>query len=201
MRGARASELRPEFVFLGLLADGPCHGYRLYQAFRETFAGLWRISESQMYATLARLHAKGWITETAGDPDAPAGDAPQPSRSRGRSRQALALTPAGRAAFQEWLERPGAVGPRSLRLEFLSRLRFAGLRPEGALAARLVREQREVVAAELERSEGRAAANGEGRRDGGPPAFLPIDQLSADFRLRQLRAALGWLLDLEREIR
>lgn len=210
MSGRGASELRPEYLFLGLLAEGPGHGYGLYRAFRESLAPLWRVSESQMYATLNRLAAKGWIAEEPGADDAAQEAGPArgaaPGAAAGRpSRQVLSLTPAGREAFELWLERPSAPSPRSLRMEFLSRLHFAlrrdaasgiGAGRSGGLAARLVREQTALLEQELERSAARTAERAGGRTAGARGSPLPVDALAADFRLRQLRAALQWLSDL-----
>jgi len=54
-------DVRPEYVFLGFLAESPAHGYQLYQQFKKDLSGLWHISESQMYASLKRLEKRGWI--------------------------------------------------------------------------------------------------------------------------------------------
>ena len=38
-------DVRPEYVFLGFLAESPAHGYQLYQQFKKDLSGLWHISE------------------------------------------------------------------------------------------------------------------------------------------------------------
>ena len=57
-----SSSLQPELVLLGLLIMRECHGYELRRRFSETLAGLWHISESQLYATLKRLEEKNLLT-------------------------------------------------------------------------------------------------------------------------------------------
>lgn len=207
MSGRGISELRPEFLFLGLLAEEPSHGYGLYRAFRESLAPLWRVSESQMYATLNRLAAKGWIAEKPGADGregvySGAADGLAGVRSH---RQMLSLTPEGRTAFELWLAQPSSPNPRSLRMEFLSRLHFAKRRDAASrdgdgrlsgVALRLVHEQKALLEEELERSVLRMAERAGRQEAGSGGADLFVDALAMDFRLRQLRAALQWLSDL-----
>ncbi len=169
MKATRISDVHPEFVFLGFLAEGPVHGYELYRRFRETFGTLWHISESQMYATLKRLDARGWTLQ--GDP---AGTAP-PS-----VRRTITITKEGQSAFSQWLSAPSAASPRALRLEFLTRLHFASRADD---ITPLIDAQRAVLETELRTLLPSAAKDGASR----------IHTLAADFRIRQVRAALEWI--------
>ena len=187
-------DVRPEFVFLGYLAEGPAHGYHLYQCFRKDLEGLWHISESQMYASLKRLQRRGWI---ALDP-AREGTADTNAAEGKQSRQRFSLTREGLMAYETWLNTPTAASPRLLKLEFVSRLYFA-LRRDVELAYTLIGAQRLALEAELERLRpypGRPS--GAIPPDTGGPAspLFDISILAKDFRFRQIRAALEWLQDL-----
>lgn len=173
-------ELRPEFVALGLLAEGNAHGYVLFRRFRASLAPLWRISESQFYATLKRLEARGLVVSA------------EPTPGEGAAKRPLTLTPAGEALLDRWLAEPTGGGPRLVHLEFLARLHFAGrLRPDEL--PRLVEAQAASLAADLSRlGTLREAA---GRGSGAPPA---IHDLALAFRERQLRAAVDWIEEVVR---
>ncbi len=52
-----------ELVVLGLLADGPAHGYDLIERLRERSMGFWiEVGKASVYQTLHRLEARGLIT-------------------------------------------------------------------------------------------------------------------------------------------
>ncbi len=186
----RPPDLRPEFVALGLLAEGPAHGYELFRRFKASLGGLWRISESQFYATLKRLEARGLArpadaapTAAAPAAEAPSGGAPGP--------RVLSLTPEGRALFDAWLAEPTAPSSRLLHLEFLARLHFlARLSPERVAgeAAAAAEAQARALAGDIARLEAAQPA-----MSSADPAGLDVGALSAAFRLSQLRAALAWI--------
>lgn len=180
----KSGEVRPEFVFLGLVIEAPGHGYDLSKRFKNSLAGLWRLSESQLYATLGRLEAKGLIE---GDT---ASSSPEDKSRVGHARRVLRATAAGREAFFSWLRAPGDAHPRSLRLEFLTRLYFTqALEPSRYDA--VVRGQRDALALALAEAEARAA--------GLAAATLAAE--AAAFSAGQLRAALDWLDGLARRPR
>lgn len=169
---ARFSAARPEFVALGLLAERPMHGYELYRVFQAALGGLWRISESQMYSILKRMESRGFVHV-----------APARTGTAAASRRSMRLTPLGRAVFDEWLRTPSPCNPRSLRLEFISRLFFASREP-APLRATLIEHQRKAIADELARSDPTSGSATD--RDS-------VDALAASFRAGQLRAALDWI--------
>jgi DNA-binding PadR family transcriptional regulator len=167
----RSTELRPEFVALGLLAEGPAHGYELFRRFKASLDGLWHISESQFYATLKRVEKHGLVVRSA------------PQKGEGASRRLLSLTPTGHKLFAEWITEPTVASPRLVHLEFLTRLYFARrLFPRKVPA--LVAEQIRFLSTDLARLE-QIRENG--------VVHDEVDTLSADFRVSQLRAALAWL--------
>lgn len=167
---------------LGLLAEGPAHGYELFRRFKASLGGLWRISESQFYATLKRLEARG----LARPAEVPAGGTPTGAAPGPRT---LSLTPEGRALFESWLAEPTAPSSRLLHLEFLARLHFlARLGP--AAAASAAEAQARALAGDIARLEAALPRSPAADRAAAAP---DIGALSAAFRLSQLRAALAWI--------
>jgi DNA-binding PadR family transcriptional regulator len=169
--GRRALALRPEFLVLGLLAEDSAHGYKLYRRFVASLDGLWHISESQFYATLKRIEARGWI------------EACSPAKGKGGSKRLLSLSGEGRRVLLEWIDTPTIGSPKLVHMEFLTRLFFAR-----RLAPRKVKRIVADQAASLEKDIDRIASLG-----GVRGAKNDINDLSIAFRERQLRAAIEWV--------
>jgi DNA-binding PadR family transcriptional regulator len=112
---------------LALLEEGPAHGYHLKGAFEARTGGVWTVNVGQVYTTLDRLHGEGLIDPV--DDDDP-GDA----TSGGRDRRRWRLTPAGKAALDDWFdEGPADTSPP--RDELLVKVLLAfGRSPAEALA-------------------------------------------------------------------
>ena len=91
-----------ELAILGLLQEAPMHGYELRKELA-TKLGTIRaaISYGTLYPTLRRLHAAGWISETA--PDAAA----VPALTSRRSRVVYKITAEGKEHFADLLARAG----------------------------------------------------------------------------------------------
>ena len=161
-----------ELALLGFLTTEPMHAYAMYRQLHDTDALslVWRIKQSQLYALLARLEEEGYI---AAETEAQGSRPP---------RRMLHLTPAGRAAFDEWLKTPVRRG-RELRQEFLAKLYFA--QQEGPeVVATLVAAQRRAYATAQDEAEQRAASLAETH---------PYAHLVYRFRAGQLAASLAWL--------
>lgn len=174
----RKSDARPEFLVLGLLSGGPAHGYELFRRFGQSLGKVWRLSQSQLYAVLKRLEARGLVKAAAG------------AESGGLERSEYELTVAGRRSFEEWLLAPSASSARSIRLEFVARLYFA--RVSGSTEVRmLLRQQRASIAGELVSQKQALAA-------------IPIEdvynRLGLDFKLHQLQAVYDWLETLDGQL-
>lgn len=163
--------MRPEFVPLGFLVEKPTHGYELYRRFSDSLAGLWRLSESQMYATLKRLEEHGLVEGSA------------PQKGAAASRRILSPTVDGRRLFDAWLMEPSVCSPRVLRLEFLTRLFFARRLAPDSIGGLLV-EQRALVADALGRL---------GKNRNQATAGFDVFGLALAFSESQLRSALAWL--------
>lgn len=163
-----------EYALMGLLREGPCHGYRLAAAFAPEgrLALILRLKIGQMYAYLHKLERQGWLHAAV----EPSGD------SGSRARKMFALTPDGEAAFDRWLAAPVAT-TRDIRLDFLLKLAFT---PNPDAAAQLIQRQRAVVAGRLERLRARAAS-------AAADTATPLSRLVLDLRTGQSEAALAWL--------
>ena len=180
----RPTELRPEFVALGLLAEGPAHGYELFRRFKDSLGEVWHIGESQFYALLKRIEVRGMAIPVAAE-----------SGSRAVGPRVLKLSPEGKELFDAWLREPTVSSSRLLHLEFLARLYFlARLSPREAADAAAA--QAKVLSGDIARLDREEGSSGTRSRAGSVAenaAFHAVETLSAAFRLSQLRAALAWI--------
>jgi DNA-binding PadR family transcriptional regulator len=166
-----ASAVSPEYPLLGFLQLEPAHGYELKRRLASDLPGLWNIPESQLYATLKRLEARGLI-------------AGRGTRGAGRAaRRRFRVTPAGSRLFESWLAKPTPPSIRAIRVEFLTRLHFA-LRRDRTLARRLLDEQ----AASIHRALTRLETSLETL-----PLEPALPRLGAQLRIQQLHSAIDWL--------
>jgi DNA-binding PadR family transcriptional regulator len=118
MTGPERSERDPplgEWTCLGILYDGPAHGWAIAKRLRPAgdIGRIWQLSRPLTYRALDHLTARGWIEQVAEEP----GDA-------GPTRTVLAATRAGRSRFRYWLRTP-VPHLRDLRSELLLKLVFA----------------------------------------------------------------------------
>jgi PadR family transcriptional regulator AphA len=184
-------ELAPEWALLGLLTQKPMHGYELYRYFTDPSAlgQVWYLGLSQMYKLLKELGGQGYlevaVEEQENYPD----------------RKVYHITPSGRAAFLQWMEKP-ISSPRLIRVEFLAKLFLAQLLgPE--MVERVIGTQLETCQAQLTRLQERMESgewrpvlsrvegmeNGDGRGD----AAKGFKQLVFRFREGQIQAVIEWL--------
>jgi len=90
-----------EFAVLGLLTEGPLHGYELRKRLSTRFGAVRRVSFGSLYPTLRRMQSAGWVATGGPDPTrAPA--------LGGRSKVVYELTADGKERFAELL---GEGGP------------------------------------------------------------------------------------------
>jgi DNA-binding PadR family transcriptional regulator len=88
-------------ILLGILAEGPAHGYDLKQAHDERFPGAKPLAFGQVYAALARLEQDGLV------------EVVETVRQAGPDRTTYAITGAGREALDRWLAATEPAGPYS----------------------------------------------------------------------------------------
>jgi DNA-binding PadR family transcriptional regulator len=168
-----ASAISPEYPLLGLLSLGPAHGYELNRRLARDLPGLWSIPESQLYATLKRLEARGLIAARGAEGVGRAG------------RRRFHLTTAGSRRLEGWLAAPTPPSIRAIRVEFLTRLHLALLR-DRAFARRILADQAKAVRQALARLQ-------KGLEE--LPSEALISQLGAQLRIRQLRSTIDWLAE------
>jgi DNA-binding PadR family transcriptional regulator len=137
-----------ELVALGLLEEGPVHGYDLLERFRERSMGFWlEVGRASVYQALQRLERKGYVRGRA----QPGDDGPD--------RRVYSITRTGRTRLREGIdERVGEPTPYETAAG--DALGFVWSLPprevKGALVARerSVRDLLDALDAELERTAG-----------------------------------------------
>ena len=163
--------LSPEMALLGLLYGVPGHGYDLHRKVITDLGQVWHLSQSQAYAILKRLEAKGEITLE---------EIPQDKLP---PRQLLHITSQGRTHFLDWLDASSGGSVRAIRMEFVTRLYFLNLYLPEKIPQAFDR-QRVEAASHIHRLEKTLAE-------------LPHEQIynrmSLEMRLKQLNAVLEWL--------
>jgi len=86
-------------VLLGVLAEGPAHGYDIKQAHDRRFPGARPLAFGQVYAALAKLEKDGLV------------EVVERAREAGPDRMTYAITETGREALAGWLAAPEPAGP------------------------------------------------------------------------------------------
>ena len=169
-----SGNLSPEYALLGFLLAGPGHGYDVHQRFTVELGQVWHLSQSQAYAILKRLEARGDISVKVVE------------QEKLPARQLLHITAQGRRRFNEWLE-DVSTNARSIRLEFLTRLYCARIcRPEKVMS--IYQAQCEAVTSTIERLEVLIA---------NLPPEQQFNHLSLDLRLRQMKLIQQWMSDIK----
>ena len=92
---SKRSELL-DFALLGLLHEGPAHGYQLRQRLNEALGAFRALSYGTLYPALSGLLDRGLIAQSA-----PAGTTGTAARSPGRNRIVYEITAAGKEAFED----------------------------------------------------------------------------------------------------
>ena len=167
-----------EYALLGLLLDGPGHGYDLTRQFAtDTELGkVCRLEMSMLYGLLKKLERESLLSSK---------DEPL---SEHKSRRVVELTPAGRAEFEAWLAEP-VLHTREIRFSFLVKLYFARQRSQ-ELVMQLLGEQIEFNQALLKKLLTQ-------KQTASPRQF---EAWVVDFRLEQTNAALRWLTQCRYEL-
>jgi DNA-binding PadR family transcriptional regulator len=119
---------------MGVLAQGPAHGYDLKRGHDARFPSAKPLAYGQVYTALAKLSREGLV------------EAVETSRDGGPERTTYALTVEGVAALREWLSRTEPPGPYPA--DDLVRKTVTALKL-GADAAGFLRAQRAVHLARM----------------------------------------------------
>lgn len=171
MKSSAVVSLSPEYVLLGLLTQGPAHGYELHQKLTVDLNQIWNLSQSQVYNILSRLEENGFIRGRIQE------------QEKLPARRLLELTAAGQQRFSNWMFAPSRLSVRAIRVELTTRLYFA-LDSEPGLADEIITRQITETQMGLERLNLTRSS-------------IPEDQifnhLGLDLRIRQLGSILEWL--------
>jgi len=168
-----ASKISPEYALLGFLYLQSLHGYELQRRLQTDLHEIWRLSQSQVYNILKRLARQKLIKATV-----------QP-QDKLPDREHLELTETGRTSFMNWLAKPTRSSARAIRVEFLTRMYFAG-QIEPSLSEKLFHEQESFTKDDLARLKKHLAELPEDQR---------YNRLGLVLRIRQLNSILEWLSD------
>ncbi len=176
-----------EYALLGLLWNGPRHGYELHRFFAgdQELGAICRLEQSQLYAFLKKLEHLGYLESTL---------EPQEGRP---PRRVVGLSSKGRQVFRQWVEAP-TPRPREVRLLFLLKLYFA--RSFGAETI-LTLISRQIEACQTFLNKVKAASPGAERT--GSSGTTSGESLQ-DFRvivhqarMHQIEATIAWLTELQ----
>jgi PadR family transcriptional regulator AphA len=101
-----------DWVVLGLVAEGPTHGWPIVRALRADgeLGRVWTVARPIVYRSLTTLTDRGFIEEGAAA-----------TQSRGPKRTIVRATRSGRTALKHWLALP-VEHVRDVRTEFLVKL-------------------------------------------------------------------------------
>ena len=160
-----------KYALLGLLADGPLHGYDLKAAYEAELVPQGHLNSGQVYATLERLSRDGLVAhDTVHQAERP-------------DKKVFELTKEGRRQLREWLaapSRPDLDLRNELFLKLVLARRLRGGDPLGVLAA----ERRAC----FERLHEVAQARKQAGKEGAPLQVVLLLELAA----LKLEAYLKW---------
>jgi DNA-binding PadR family transcriptional regulator len=97
-----------EIAILGLLKEGPMHGYEIKQRLSTTLGPFWTMSFGSLYPCLKRMRKAGFVQEQASDLGS----------RRGRRRTTYEITPEGETFFFEQLEHGAVYDTDRFKLRF-----------------------------------------------------------------------------------
>ncbi len=166
-------------ILLGLLRE-PASGYDLKADFEKGIRHFWSAELSQIYPTLKRMEAKGWLSS-----------ATEPS-DRGPDRRVYMRTQAGHEELLRWLDGPPQVGAE--RFAYLAQIAFMDELGDFYRTLAFMRALRVRLAAweaELRGIEAGVFAVMPGYPDDLPPNELH-DHVTLRMGLHTLAAKLAW---------
>ncbi len=114
-----------EHALLVALSERPASGLELAKRFSRSIGFFWHATHQQIYRTLARMDADGWVRAT---------EVPQQGRP---DKRVYDVSPAGREVLAAWLAEPTTT--QALRSELAVKLRGRELRRPPAAVLDVVR--------------------------------------------------------------
>lgn len=167
-------------AILGLLADGPLHGYELKTLYQEQLVPSTTLNFGQVYTTLDRMERDGWVTHDV------------VSQQERPDKKVYALTEEGRGRLKEWLDAPSVLN-LDMRNATCLKLMLARRLERVDEAAVLRTEKRACLARLHELTQARASA----REDGEPLQTV----LLLDLAVLRLEAFMKWLENCDELLR
>lgn len=175
-----------KYAILGVLSQGPRHGYAIYARLGELVGSFWPINQGQVYATLGRMSHAGLIA-AVGEPECKS------------SIRHYAIQPSGQRAYQAWFCLPTKSGEGGN--ELLLKLLFHAWNGERTKLDRLLEQQRaryRAAVASLKRPPLRAESERAAERS--DVGSMPVRDLLRRASLRHIEAELDWLDLVEHEL-
>jgi DNA-binding PadR family transcriptional regulator len=165
----------PELVLLGLVTEGPCHGYQIEQRIESRGMREWtEIGFSSIYYILNKLEHSGWLVS-------------EQQIEVGLARRIYRVTPEGRQIFREAIcQRLAHPRPRSGDFHL-------GLANQTVLSRDEIRQALETHRAELEIRLSRVRAKWAADRITQEDELPPHVNALFDFSASQVEAELNWL--------
>jgi DNA-binding PadR family transcriptional regulator len=160
------------YLALGLLMQGPGHGYQLDQDLEDDFGMIWKAGQTKLYVTLSSLEEEGLLASEL---------EPQENRP---DRKVYSLTEKGRRAFREWVSQP-VPSLRAARVELIAKLRFYDLLGLPGILE-LIAAQQEILRSMI--------VEWEAEQGSAEDQFL---RHVHEFRIRQARFIIDWLKDFQ----
>lgn len=172
MSPRQQAPLSTEYILLGLVAQGPAHGYDLHKqvAKLDGLSAIWHVKQSQLYALLDKLEGMGYL-QSVSTPGAASA-----------LRKQYHLTENGRQVFDAWMVNP-VQHAREMRQGFLARLYFARLSSAAAVQQLIDAQYRTCLSWQHDIESELGALSD-------PKSFQRVVSL---FRLNQINAMLIWL--------
>ena len=169
-----------KYAILGLLSEGPRHGYELKGLYDEALVPSAKLNFGQVYPTLDRLRRDGCVEQDVVSQD----DRPD--------RKVYSLTEHGRKQLQAWLDTPAPLN-LDIRNETFLKLMLARWMATGKPLDILKVERRACLARLHEVTQARAQA-----REGGEPVQTV---LLLDLAVVRLEAFVKWLENCDELLR
>ena len=161
-----------DFIALGLLVDGPKHGYGLYGDYTDSFRTIWRAGRSKFYATLAGLLEEGYLNATT------------ELQEKRPPRKVYHLTQTGEDILRAWLYEP-ASHPRDVRVVVPVKLRLLEMLGWPDI--------HRLLDAQIEKCQARLTREVERANEARVQEADLSGALIFDLRCRQLEAMIDWL--------
>jgi DNA-binding PadR family transcriptional regulator len=169
-----------KYAILGLLSEGPRHGYELKAMYDEALVPSAKLNFGQVYPTLDRLRRDGCVEQDVVSQD----DRPD--------RKVYSLTERGRKELRDWLDTPAPLN-LDVRNETFVKLMLARRMSDGKPLDILKAERRSCLSRLHEVTQARAQA----QENGEPMQTV----LMLDLAVVRLEAFLKWLDGCEETLR